>query len=25
LTEKVEHLTVHGGFETLLDQFLTKK
>lgn len=25
LTEKVEHLTVHGGFETLLDQFLTRK
>jgi len=24
LTEKVEHLTVHGGFETLIERFLTK-
>lgn len=24
LTEKVEHLTVHGGFETLMERFLSK-
>ncbi|MBL8176305.1 MAG: slipin family protein [Bryobacterales bacterium] len=24
LTEKVEHLTVHGGFETLIERFLSK-